>query len=217
MFREEELLLDEAEPVSPVISEPRPKPRVVIGKGRALKARKPESVYLAECMRKVAESQDRQAFTVVFEHFAPRVKAYLIKTGANSSAAEECVQEAMVSVWNKAGLFDPRKANVSTWIFTIARNKWIDSIRKQNRPEPDELSWNFESEPNAEDMLVTEQEGRELAVAIANLPEKQLDLIKRAYYGDLSHREIAQQTGLPLGTIKSRIRLALDRLRHELK
>lgn len=216
MFREEELLMDEAEPVSQRTSRARPKPRTVRGKGRALKANKPESVYLSECIRKVAQSQDRQAFTVVFEHFAPRVKAYLVKTGASSSAAEECVQEAMVAVWNKAHLFDPRKANASTWIFTIARNKWIDSIRKQNRPEPDELSWNYETEPNAEDMLVTEQESQKLAAAVASLPEKQLDLIKRAYYGDISHRDIAKQTGLPLGTIKSRIRLALDRLRYEL-
>jgi RNA polymerase sigma-70 factor (ECF subfamily) len=106
---------------------------------------------------------------------------------------------------------------VATWIFTIARNRKIDALRKQRRPEPEDLTWGPEAEPDQEDVLTLQQESERLTQALDQLPEKQRDLIRKAYFGDLSHSEIAEQTGLPLGTIKSRIRLALEKLRHELK
>ena len=90
-------------------------------------------------------------------------------------------------------------------------------MRKQRRPEPEDLPWGPEAEPNQEDVLALQQDCEQLGEALATLPEKQKDLIVRAYYGDLTHNEIAEQTGLPLGTIKSRIRLALERLRHQMK
>jgi len=170
-----------------------------------------------DCLTKVAKSQDKAAFAKLFEHFAPRVKSFLMKSGATEGMAEECVQETMVTVWHKSKMFDPTRANASTWIFTIARNKRIDAVRKRSRPEPDELSWNVEHEPDAADVLALEQENKLLSVAISELPEKQRDLVKRAFYGDLTHKEIADETGLPLGTIKSRLRLALEKLRHEIK
>jgi len=138
----------------------------------------------------------------------------LMKSGTLPDMAEECAQEVMVTVWNKAHLFDPAKASVSTWIFTIARNRRIDMIRKNRRPEPEDLPWGPEEAPSQADTLALQEETEMLGRALADLPEKQRQLIERAYFGELTHSEIAAETGLPLGTIKSRIRLALDRLRH---
>jgi RNA polymerase sigma-70 factor (ECF subfamily) len=168
-------------------------------------------------LRRIQANQDQQAFAELFSYFAPRVKAFLIKSGANPGLAEECTQEVMATLWHKADLFDPSRAGVSTWIFTIARNKKIDALRKQRRPEPEDLAWGPEAEPEAADVLELQQETKNLAKAITRLPEQQRDSIKRAYYGDLSHSEIAAETGLPLGTIKSRLRLALVKLRQTMK
>ena len=170
-----------------------------------------EFVGLVDLIR---AKQDRTAFAKLFRHFAPRVKAFLMKSGASESLAEECTQEVMATLWTKAHMFDPSRASVSTWVFTIARNRKIDAIRRQRRPEPEELTWGPEAEPDQADVMSLRQESEKLAEAVAALPAKQRDLIQKAYFGDLSHSEIAEQTGLPLGTIKSRIRLALERLRH---
>ncbi len=169
------------------------------------------------CMQRVHTQQDKSAFAALFRHFAPRVKAFLMKSGADASMAEECTQEVMATVWRKAHMFDPSRASVATWIFTIARNRKIDALRKQRRPEPEELTWGPEAEPDQAEVMTLQQESEKLAGAIASLPEKQRELIEKAYFGDLSHSEIAEATGLPLGTIKSRIRLALDRLRHAMR
>lgn len=168
-------------------------------------------------MYAIRDAQDQAAFAELFAHFAPRVKGFLIKSGADASLAEECTQEVMATLWRKAHLFDPTRASVSTWIFTIARNRKIDALRKQRRPEPEDLPWGPEAEPDQADVIGLKQETRQLAEAIKQLPEKQRHLIEQAYFGDLSHSEIADVTGLPLGTIKSRIRLALERLRHSMK
>jgi RNA polymerase sigma-70 factor (ECF subfamily) len=167
-----------------------------------------------ELMLMVSTNQDRSAFKHLFNHFAPRIKSFLMKAGADPTMAEECSQEAMATVWNKAKLFDPARASASTWIFTIARNKRIDAIRKIRRPEPDELTWPDGMEDAQEDALELKQQSEILADAIQNLPEKQRQLVEKAFFKELSHSEIALETGLPLGTIKSRIRLALERLRH---
>ena len=168
-------------------------------------------------VERIHASGDTRAFAELFEHFAPRVKGFLIRSGANDTLAEECTQEVMATIWQKSHLFDPTRASVSTWIFTIARNRKIDALRKQRRPEPEDLTWGPEAEPDQEDALSLQQECAHLDQAIAALPLKQRELIEKAYFGDLSHSEIAEETGLPLGTIKSRIRLALDRLRHAMK
>ncbi|WP_322786919.1 sigma-70 family RNA polymerase sigma factor [Litoreibacter arenae] len=172
---------------------------------------------LVECVLLIRDTQDKGAFAELFRHFAPRVKGFLIKSGADASMAEECAQDVMATLWHKAHLFDPTRASVSTWVFTIARNRRIDMIRKQRRPEPDELTWGPEPEPDAADVMELQQESTRLVQALSELPDKQRDLIQKAYFGDLSHSEIADETGLPLGTIKSRIRLALEKLRHAMK
>jgi RNA polymerase sigma-70 factor (ECF subfamily) len=169
--------------------------------------------WLAE-MRAIREHKDTAAFTALFQHFAPRVKAFLMKSGASEALAEECTQEAMATVWRKVHMFDPSRASVSTWIFTIARNRRIDLLRRARRPEPEDLPWGPEAEPDQADVMSLQQETEKLARALAELPEKQKRLVEKAYFGDLSHSEIAAETGLPLGTIKSRLRLALERLRH---
>ncbi len=165
-------------------------------------------------MRRIRDDADTTAFAELFRHFAPRVKGFLMKAGASEAVAEECTQDVMATLWRKAALFDPSRASVATWVFTIARNRRIDTLRKQQRPEPEDLPWGPEAEPDQEDVLALQQESGRLARALVELPEKQRHLIERAYFRDLTHSEIAAETGLPLGTIKSRIRLALERLRH---
>ncbi len=165
----------------------------------------------------ISKDQDKESFSYLFAHFAPRIKSFLMKGGADPVTAEDCAQETMVTVWHKAHLFDPTRAAASTWIFTIARNKRIDSARRQNRPEPEDLPWGCNPEPDASEIISMQQETSRLAQAVKSLPEKQRFIVERAFYSDLSHQEIADETGLPLGTIKSRIRLALQRLRHNMK
>ena len=179
-------------------------------------ARPADSPWIGHLAR-IREAQDHRAFAELFAHFAPRVKAFLMKSGADAAQAKECTQEVMATVWRKAHLFDPSRASVATWIFTVARNRRIDILRRERRPEPEDLPWGPEAEPDQEDVLGLQQESEHLRRALADLPQAQRDLIERAYFGDKSHREIAEETGLPLGTIKSRIRLALERLRHAMK
>ncbi len=217
MFQmEDTVTIDETGVVPPPVwggvrSRARPARKVRVAKAETEKA------AWVERIQKVHLHQDKAAFAKLFAHFAPRVKAFLMKSGADASMAEECSQEVMATVWRKAHMFDPSRASVSTWIFTIARNRKIDALRKQRRPEPEDIIWGPEEEPDQADVMALQQESDQLAKAMAELPQKQRVLIEQAYFGDLSHSEIAEATGLPLGTIKSRIRLALDRLRHTMK
>jgi RNA polymerase sigma-70 factor (ECF subfamily) len=175
-----------------------------------------EHVDWSDLVFRVRDHQDRAAFAALFRHFAPRVKAFLMKSGASEALAEECAQDVMATLWQKSGQYDAERASVATWVFTIARNRRIDALRKSRRPEPEDLPWGPEPEPDQAEVYEVQQETERLGAALAQLPVKQRALIERAYFGDLSHSEIAAETGLPLGTIKSRIRLALERLRHQL-
>lgn len=195
----------------------REKPRAPIAKKTSVTKTAAVSTDWTKDLIAIRDHKDQAAFARVFSHFAPRVKGFLIRSGATAELAEECAQEVMATLWRKSHLFDPTKASPSTWIFTIARNRQIDLIRKARRPEPEELAWGPEEERDPSEALALQEETDRLGKALAELPEKQRDLIQRAYFGDLSHNEIAEETGLPLGTIKSRIRLALDRLRHSMK
>ena len=164
-------------------------------------------------MLAVRDAQDKAAFAQLFRHFAPRIKAFLMKSGSDAATAEECAQDVMATLWHKAHLFDASRASVATWVFTIARNRRIDMARRNRRPEPESLDWGPENEPDQADLYEAAQDTQRLVAALSALPAPQKALIQRAFYGDLSHSEIAAETGLPLGTIKSRIRLALERLR----
>ncbi|WP_254694288.1 sigma-70 family RNA polymerase sigma factor [Sulfitobacter sp. SK012] len=168
-------------------------------------------------MLRVRDERDTDAFSALFSHFAPRIKGFLINSGTDPATAEECAQDVMATLWHKAAQFDPTRATVATWVFTIARNRRTDIFRRDRRPEPEDLTWGPEPEPDQAEVIAFQQEATLLRTALADLPEEQRSLIQQAYFGDLSQSEIATLTGLPLGTIKSRIRLALEKLRHSLK
>lgn len=170
-------------------------------------------------MRRVAQNRDKAAFAALFGHFGPRVKAYLMRSGSTPDSAEELAQEAMAMVWRKADSFDPAQAAVSTWIFTIARNKRIDAYRRQNRPELDENDPALVPDaPVAPDAALAEGEvSKAIREAVATLPEEQAEMLRKAFFEDKAHSEIAAETGLPLGTVKSRLRLAIGRMRKQLK
>ena len=196
---------------------------VAAAAGIALRRKKDGQVVNAEAdtdwaglLIRVRDKKDREAFAALFRHFAPRVKGFLMKSGAGATLAEECAQDVMATLWQKAHLFDPTRASVATWVFTIARNRRIDALRRARRAEPEDLPWGPEPEPDQAEVMEAQQETAQLGRALASLPEPQRVLIERAFYGDLSHSEIAAETGLPLGTIKSRIRLALEKLRQQM-
>ena len=165
----------------------------------------------------IATHGDRNAFAALFDHFAPRVKSFLMRRGASEAQAEDCTQDVMVTIWKKANLFNPQRAAASTWIFTIARNRHIDLVRKQNRPIPTDYQPQDAFEADGADIYSKQQDVVLLNKAMEDLPEKQRDIIQQAFLGELSHQEIANHSGLPLGTIKSRIRLAIERMRHTMK
>jgi RNA polymerase sigma-70 factor (ECF subfamily) len=166
----------------------------------------------------VAQSQDRKAFAELFEYFAPRVKSYLIRLGA-SDIAEELAQEVMLSVWRKSRLFDPAKASVSTWIFTIARNVHIDRRRKERRPEfdPSDPVAIADDAPLADHAISSRQNEQAIRAALSELPAEQARVIEMSFFEDKPHSTIAAELKLPLGTVKSRLRLAFARLRGRLE
>ena len=165
-------------------------------------------------MRRVA-GRDRAAFEALFAHFAPRVKAYLMRQGATPQAAEDLAQEAMLSLWRKAVLFDATKASVSTWVFTIARNLRIDMLRRERRPQPEgeDPSQVPESASGADAMLEIQEQENAVRLALHALPAEQNQIVMLSFFSDKPHSEIAAELGLPLGTVKSRLRLAMSRLR----
>jgi RNA polymerase sigma-70 factor (ECF subfamily) len=175
----------------------------------------PEQTSRLEALvNRVACQRDRAAFIDLFNHFAPRLKAFMLRGGADPETAEEIAQEAMIIVWNKAEQFDPSRAALSTWIFTIARNKRIDMLRRQVRPEIDPLDLpGAEEDPGADSRLALRQASADLRGSIALLSAEQRQVLHLAFFEDKSHGAISNELGLPLGTVKSRIRLALARLR----
>ena len=170
----------------------------------------------ADLVAAIAANRDRQAFIRLFEHFAPRVKSYLMRLGAQAAEADELAQEALLAVWQKAATFDRQQSSVSTWLFTIARNKRIDAIRRTRRPEldPEDPALVPAAPEQADEILQAAQSATRLRAAIAELPGDQRELLVLAFFQEKSHSDIAAETGLPLGTVKSRIRLAMQRLRN---
>jgi RNA polymerase sigma factor (sigma-70 family) len=175
--------------------------------------RSPDELLVA-----IARDRDRTAFGLLFGCMAPRIKAYLLRSGVGSSQADELVQEVMLMVWHRADTFDPARAMASTWIFTIARNKRIDAARRDRRPEydPEDPALVPDQPPAADRSIETAEACVRLRDAIGKLPAEQADLLRLAFLEDQPHSTIARHKGLPLGTVKSRLRLALERLRREL-
>jgi RNA polymerase sigma-70 factor (ECF subfamily) len=168
----------------------------------------------ADMIHAIAARGDRGAFADLFGHFAPRVKSYMLRLGAEPLLAEELAQETLLVVWRKAAAFDPAKAAPSTWIFTIARNLRIDAARRARRGEPaEDPSDAPDAEPTPADALVAAQSEARVRQAMLTLPPEQAEVVRLSFFSDQPHSEIAEALRLPLGTVKSRLRLAMGRLR----
>jgi RNA polymerase sigma factor (sigma-70 family) len=170
---------------------------------------------MAALLVAVGTRRDVEAFETLFRHFAPRVKAYMARLAGDSHMAEELMQETMVAVWNKADRFDPAKGAASTWIFTIARNLRIDAFRRDHRPDfdPNDPAFVQDDVAPADEMFEAQEASDQLHQAMASLPEEQVALLKLAFFEDRSHSAIATTLNMPLGTVKSRLRLAFAKLR----
>jgi RNA polymerase sigma-70 factor (ECF subfamily) len=166
----------------------------------------------------IVRQRDTTAFIALFNHFAPRVKAFMKRLGASDELAEELTQDVMFTVWRKADSYDPAKSAVSSWIFTIARNLRIDALRRAQRREfdPTEPSLLPEPPPPPDADLLVEQQSRRVRAALAALAPEQAAVVGLAFYDGKTHGEIAAMLAIPLGTVKSRLRLAFQHIRHAL-
>ncbi len=176
------------------------------------------SADMSELLLRVAASGDRDAFASLFAYFAPRVKGYLMRNGAAADLADDLAQETMLKVWRKAKLFDPAKAAAATWIFTIARNARIDAARRAAKPalDPDDPTLAPPEEPRADDVMERSARDERIRAAFAALPPNQHQVVELHFLEDAAHSEIAERLGLPLGTVKSRLRLAFEKIRKDL-
>ncbi|MBN9219304.1 MAG: sigma-70 family RNA polymerase sigma factor [Mesorhizobium sp.] len=167
-------------------------------------------------MSLVAASQDREAFAELFDHYAPRIKTMMMRRGATRDRAEDLAQETLIRLWRKAAQYDPERATVSAWVYAIARNISVDEIRREGRATAwAEIDGMLDEQDDCEperQLLVAEREAYARSSIIA-LPDEQLRVIRLSFFDGLAHAEIANLLGIPLGTVKSRIRLALQRLR----
>ncbi|MGV3549955.1 sigma-70 family RNA polymerase sigma factor [Rhizobium sp.] len=176
----------------------------------------PSPDELAELMTRIAVHGDKQAFAALFRFYAPRLKSFLGKQGHGDNECEDLVQETMLNIWRRASSFDPLKAGVSTWIYTIARNAGIDRRRREGRG----ASWrelteydDTDPDPSVEQRMIASESESRVRVALTGLPVEQADVIRMTFYGEDPQADIARTLGIPLGTVKSRVRLALARLR----
>lgn len=188
--------------------------------GRAMTVRatigSPTAADLAEWLYAVAKHSDREAFVRLFEYFSPRLIAFFARAGLPREAAEEVTQEAMIAVWTKASLYDPANAGVATWIYTIARNARIDRLRREGRRTRVETEAVDDEEPldaSGEDFLLAGERDERIRLAVEALPPDQAAVVRMSFFADKPHSEIARDLGVPLGTVKSRLRLAMAKIR----
>jgi RNA polymerase sigma-70 factor, ECF subfamily len=169
----------------------------------------------ARLLQAIVERRDQASFIALFDHYAPRVKAYLKRLGAPDSQAEDIAQEVMLTVWRKADSYDPGKAGVGTWIFTIARNLRIDALRRERRPalDADDARLVADPAPLPDEDVAAMRQQQQVRAALRALPEDQAKVVTMAFYDGKSHGEIAAALALPLGTVKSRLRLAFRKVR----
>ena len=170
---------------------------------------------LAGLLEAVADRRDRSAFAQLFDYFAPRLKGFIRRRGVEAARAEDLAQDVMLTVWRRADLYKRAQGSVSTWIFTIARNKHIDAVRRERRPEfdPNDPALVGNPEPAGEALVSQGQIASKLRAAIKELPADQAEVLHKNFFEDKPHSEVAAELGLPLGTVKSRLRLALAKLR----
>jgi len=168
---------------------------------------------LASLILKIGTDRDRDAFAQIFRHFAPRIKGFGLKQSSDGALAEELVQETMLAVWRSAKTYDSARSSAATWVFTICRNKRIDLFRRRSRAEPDQAEQEWETEPTQHRFAEVSADFRRTRKLMNDLPKEQSQVLAMSFLEEKPHREIAAQLGLPLGTVKSRIRLALTTLR----
>lgn len=177
----------------------------------------PTSEELNGWANAVAQSADRQAFAALFKHFAPRVKAYLMASGTAEALAEDLTQEAMVMVWRKAALFDPARAGLSTWIFAIARNLRVDHFRRHDNLTVDGADHDSDEivdpMPGLDEQVLAGEREASVRRALAQLSAEQANILRLSFFEERPHARIAHEMGIPLGTVKSRVRLAVHHLR----
>lgn len=205
----------------PVIPQPISKRKYARGKIKRSNDRMDENLNTItheDLMDLVIANQDKTAFKQIYLYFAPRLKSHLLKLGMQDRGAEELSQEVMMTLWQKADKFDRQKAKLSTWLFRVARNKFIDRTRKQKYPmvNADDHINHMASSDETDKPVETKQLQSHVSKAIETLNEKQKELVLLSFYQELSHAAIADRLKLPLGTVKSRLRSAFAKLRIEL-
>jgi RNA polymerase sigma-70 factor, ECF subfamily len=179
----------------------------------------PDRTDWGRLIEAIGRRQDRAAFSALFEYFAPRIKAFMLRSGANESTADDLAQETMLSVWRKAALFDPDSTGAAAWMFTIARNLRIDQHRRDRRggaivESNVELEFQVDEAPQPDTQLANSQSERQVRAALSKLSSDQMRVVELSFFEEKAHAEIAQILEIPLGTVKSRLRLAMTRLRN---
>ena len=171
---------------------------------------------LRNFIKDIAETQDRLAFSNIFNYFAPRLKSFFIKLGCSEPQSEEIIQEVMISIWTKSKTYNSEKSSVSTWVYTIAKNKRIDKIRKEKKHYSSESDESLEIPiPSIqEDQVIATEISEKINNCISYLPKEQAELLKLSYFYEKTHSDIASELKIPLGTVKSRIRLALSKMKN---
>ena len=169
----------------------------------------------SELLKRIVLGQDRGALAALFALYGPRVKSMMLKLGASNSLAEDLVQETFLTVWRKAALYSSMRGAASTWIFTIARNLRIDQLRRQsNKPYEDLEKVTLASDSPTGSMLVEQHQVIDrVSAALKTLSEEQREVVRLSFIHDMPHAQISESIGIPLGTVKSRLRLAYERLR----
>ena len=190
-------------------------PALDVTRPRARVGYTPRIVSMAEYLHRVATQGDADAFRELFEIYAPRVKAYMMRQGADANTAEELAQETLLAVWRKAALYSDDRGSATTWIFTIARNLRIDRLRREYTwvALPEGRSEEASDDPLPDETVEEKERRIRVQSALAELPADQHEVVALSYIEGLSHSEIAERLGLPLGTVKSRMRLAYMKIR----
>ena len=174
-------------------------------------------VEWADLIGRVASRGDGEAFKSLFEHFGPRIKGFMLKAGCSADEAEEIAQNTLIAVWRKADQFDPATTGAAAWIFTIARNQRIDAVRRAARArrmsQEAELAAETDPAESADILMSRVEDTSRVKAAIERLSLEQSRVIRLSFIEERPHQEIATMLGIPLGTVKSRIRLAMNRLR----
>lgn len=202
-----------ATPKTPDATDSASKPRSVTQSPKSLSASKRDAAWL----KVIAKDRDAKALSALFDIYTPKLKGWLMARGAGDATAEDVVQDVMLKVWTGAHMFDPAKASFATWVYRMTRNRWIDHQRKHGRVDvrdPELMKTIADDEvPSAEAGYMEQQETSWLQEEIARLTPSQQTAIRMAYMEFKTHKEISEETGLPLGTVKTRIRSAMQALK----